>query len=213
MVSRLTLNIPNKSKSSLMKLSYLWISLIILIIAILISGFLSDWGQGSYSNQNQQITSQATCSDTVVGDTQEAPVGTIEHSLNSAVKASGLFVTVNSVNYLYSGVVNVDFGVTNNSSTLSSSELYDNSGVVGSNGKYYYACLAGNFACSYNFNSLVVKPGQSQTTCVAYLLPTNVLATEVEYLPPANSSNNYQSTPILWFLSSKSINNLFTQTY
>ena len=198
------------------RLRYLWYFLTVPLIAVLVVGITSAWGQSSQSKQLQQLqqgASRTTCSDTIVGGTEVAPSGTQQHLFGSNITTNGLEVAVQNISYTSSGIVNVKFKVTNKSTTLSSSELYTNTGVIGSDGNYYYACLAGSVGCPYNVNSLTVDLGQINTTCVTYLLPINVTVSEVEYVPSPDSNDNYVSNPILWLVAPSLKMTVSTEAY
>jgi hypothetical protein len=181
--------------------SYLWRVLSVPIIAILVVGLISNLGQNtnepSQVQQSQQMVSQITCSDNVTGSTEIAPPGTTEYLAGTKVNKNGIAVSVLNVSYI-SNVVMVHYEVTNKSKSIISSALYTNTGVIGSDGNYYYACLAGTVGCLYDTNSITVLSDETQTTCAAYLLPKNVFVTEIEYVPPPDSSNDYAANPILW---------------
>ena len=180
----MTLSQTNKSKSgsSITKsrwLNKLWYSATVVLIAAAVTVFLAVSGQlPNQLNQTQQsqlLASQQTCSVLPVGATEAAPVGTPEHSADSAVSANGLSISIDSINYLSSGLVIVNYRVTNNSIPLASSELYNNTGLIGSDAKYYYACLTGTAGCHYDSSPVAIKPGQTRSTCVVYFLPANAL--------------------------------------
>lgn len=179
----------------------LLIILSITIVAIVISGLISSYGSyGEISSQQEsktQTVSRMSCSDSVIGTTEVAPPGSIEHLSGSTVNVEGLAITLVSINY-YENTVAARFKVTNKTVVNADSGLYTNTGAIGDDGNYYYACLAGTLSCPYLLYSLVLMPGQTQTTCVAYHLPLNVSVTEIEYVPVAASINNYNSAPILW---------------
>jgi hypothetical protein len=161
----------------------------------------------------EQGASRMTCSDTVVGGTEVAPPGTPQHLFGSNIEDNGLAIAVQNIHYGLVGIVNVDFKTTDQSIPLSSSELYTNTGVIGTDGNYYYACLAGSVGCPYNVNSLIIELGQTHQTCVTYLLPANVTVSEVEYVTPSDSNDNYTSTPVLWLVTPGSGNTVYTESF
>jgi hypothetical protein len=155
-------------------------------------------------NQNQQLASPATCSVLPVGTTTETPKATIVRPVGAPITTNHLDVTLKSTKKSSSGLVSANFRVTNLSNSIISSELYSNTGAIGGNGSYYYACLGGSYSCLYDVNSLAIEPGQSQTTCVTFLLPKNIPLTEIEYVPEPGSDNNFASSPVLWLLQTNS---------